>query len=59
MNGPRETQPATPLVAPVTKKRYTPPVLTVYGNLPQITASVGTTGLKDGGFGMTAVRTAP
>ena len=41
------------------RKPYVAPTLTLYGNLQQIVGMVGTTGIKDGAFGVMNVRTSP
>jgi hypothetical protein len=46
--------------APVQKKRkYVAPTLTVYGNLQQLTGTIGLTNNADGGSGMKYKYTAP
>jgi hypothetical protein len=45
------TTPAAVTNAPPPKKRYEPPRLEVYGDIHQITQTVGNTGSVDGGHG--------
>ena len=43
-------EPAEPEQKPTLKKLYSPPTLTVYGTVEELTKKVGTTGQRDGGI---------
>jgi hypothetical protein len=55
----RPTEPVSEAPEKKTRNRYVAPSLTIYGNLQQLTGTIGLTNNTDGGSGMKYKYTAP